>query len=232
MKGLRHILLTVTTYLIIHSSFGQSKIDTITLKKGEVFDILLLSQHPDRDAELKSYFQSAFPIAKKMSYQPLPGFKIINNNQGNLHPNILVLGKWDNTTIREAFLTEILKDVPDFHERRRKIWSYFGLRYFKIESDLSFQINRNHYNVATAYWLESDKRPNPYYKKWEQEIETAGGKILIQLKNGTSPFGYQYNPEYFVITSWKREADFRSFQEKMKKQDLNGVQHINEFILQ
>ena len=147
-----------------------------------------------------------------MSYQPLPGFKIASNNQGNLQPELLILGQWDDIEVREDFLTKIIETVPDFHERRRKIWSYFGLRYFEIDKDLSFEINRDKYQVATAYWLESKKESSKFYKKWKKEIQTSGGEILVQLKDGKSPFGYQYNPEYFVITSWKNEAVFQAFQ--------------------
>lgn len=215
----------------IYPSFGQAKIDTIILKKGEVFDILLISQHPNTEADLKSYFQTAFPVAKKMSYQPLPGFKVANNNQGNLRPELLILAKWNDMEVREDFLAEIVEKVPDFHERRRTIWSYYGLRYFEIEEDLSFEIHRDKFQVATAYWLESGKQSSKFYKKWKKEVQKTGGDILIQLKDGKSPFGYEYNPEYFVITSWESEAAFNAFQEKIKKLKLDSIQRVNEFIL-
>lgn len=232
MKSLLQIaLILVFISNSIYSSLGQSKVDTISLKKGEIFDILLLSQHPDTESDLKSYFKAAFPVAKSMSYQPLPGFRVANNNQGNLKPELLILGKWDNIEIRENFLTEITEKVPDFHERRRKIWSYFGLRYFEIEENLSFEIHRDRFQVATAYWLESRNESSKFHEKWEKEIQKSGGEILIQLKDGKSPFGYQYNPEYFFITSWKSKAAFNAFQEKMAKLNLDNIQHVNEFIL-
>ncbi len=230
------ILLQFTFALVfiscsIHLSFGQSKVDTITFKKGEIFDILLLSQHPDKEEDLKSYFQVAFPVATKMSYQPLPGFKIMDSNQGNIQPELLILGKWNDIEVREAFLTRIVEEVADFHERRRTIWSYFGLRYFEMTEDVSFEINRDEYQVATAYWLDSEKESSKFYKKWKKEIQKSGGEMLIQLKDGKSPFGYQYNPEYFVITSWKSEAAFQAFQKKLKKWKMDNIQHVNEFIL-
>ena len=233
MKNLLQIaLILVFIGCAIHQSFGQSKVDTIKLKKGEVFDILLLSQNPDTEADLKSYFQTAFPVAKRMSYQPLPGFKVAEHSKGNLRPDVLILGKWNDIGIREEFLTQILEEVEDFHERRRKIWSYFGLRYFEIKEDLSFEIHRDQYQVAMAYWLESEDQSSKFYEKWKNEIQKSGGEILIQLKDGKSPFGYQYNPEYFVITSWQTEAIFHDFQEKVKKLEVDNIQHVNEFILE
>jgi len=215
----------------ICQSFGQSKIDTIILKKGEVLDILLLSKNPDAEADLKSYFETASPVARRMSYQPLPGFKITNISQGNLRPGFLILAKWNDIEIREAFLSQILEEVEDFHERRRKIWSYFGLRYYEIKEDLSFEVNRDQYQVATAYWLESENQSSKFYERWKKEIQKSGGEILIQLKDGKSPFGYQYNPEYFVITSWENKIAYNNFQEKMSKLKLDNIQHVNEFIL-
>ncbi len=233
MKNLLQIVLALVFIgCSIHQSFGQSKIDTIKFKKGEVLDILLLSQNPDREADFKSYIQIALPIARRMTYQPLPGFKITNHTRGNIRPNILVLGKWDNIETREVFLTQIVKEVEDFHERRRKIWSYFGLRYFEIKENLSFEIHRDQYQVATAYWLESENQSSEFYERWKKEIQKSGGEILIQLKDGKSPFGYQYNPEYFVITSWKSKAAFHDFEEKVKRLELDNVQHVNEFILE
>ena len=225
------LTLTITVFHI-YKFYGQSKVDTIVLKKGEVFDILLLTQNSDRQAELKSYFQTAFPVAKRMSYQPIPGFKVKNYTQGNIQPGSLIFGKWNSIKEREDFLTQIVKEVPDFHERRRKIWSFFGLRYFEIKEDLSLKINRDEYHVATAYWLESGYKSSEFYNRWKKEIKSMGGEVLIQLKDGKSPFGYQYNPDFFVIASWKSEANFKAFQENVSKLELDKIQHINEFILE
>lgn len=156
-------LLWMTLFYYSHSIQGQSKIDTIVLNKGSVLDILLLDQNPDVEADLKSYFKTAFPIAKRMSYQPLPGFKIVKHTQGNLCPQALILGKWESKNIREAFLTQILEEVPDFHERRRKIWSYFGLRYFEIPEDVYLKIDRSKYQVATAFWFASKDDLSEFY---------------------------------------------------------------------
>ncbi|MEL7122768.1 MAG: hypothetical protein AAFO07_25200 [Bacteroidota bacterium] len=212
-------------------SYGQSNTKTISLKKGEVLDILLLNQNPNMTADLEDYFQTAFPVAKRMSYQQIPGFKVTNHTQGNFSPALLILGKWNNMELREQFLDQIVKEVPDFHERRRKIWSYFGLRYFEIKEDLSIEINRDKFHVATAYWLESKNETSEGYKKWKKNIQKMEGQILIELKDGKSPFGYQYNPDFFVITSWESKAAFKDFQDKILTSTLDNVEHINEFIL-
>ena len=211
---------------------AQTSLQTIELKQGEVLDILFLSQHSEVDDALKSYFQTAFPVAKRMSYQPLPGFKVNRHTQGNHHPDILVLGKWKNLERREAFLTEILEEVPDFHERRREIWSYFGLRYFEMKEDLSFTIDRNAYHVATAFWFADNTKPSKFYEKWLQAIGELGGKISLQLREGTSPFGYQYAPDYFLITSWENEAAFKAFQQRVEPVEADNLQQVNEYMLE
>ena len=83
-KRLLHVVLGFTIFLISsHQTYGQSNIKTVVINKGEVLDILLISQNPDTEADLNSYFQTAFPVAKRMSYQPLAGFKIVEHSQGN-----------------------------------------------------------------------------------------------------------------------------------------------------
>lgn len=232
-KNLFHSILGLTILLVaFHPTYGQSTHQSIVLKKGEVLDILLLSQNKDVETHLKSYFQTAFPVAKRMSYQPMPGFKITSLLQGNHQPHNLILGKWSDLQNREDFLTQIIKEVPDFHERRRKIWSFFGLKYFEIKQDVTINIDRKKFHVATAFWMNSKKTNHQFYQKWENEISKMGGQMMLHLTEGTTPFGYQYNPTYFVISSWENETQFKAFQEKIRQFDQANVQHINEFILE
>lgn len=232
-KNLCYIILVVSTSILFdYCAYGQSTIKSVALKKGEVLDILLLTQNPDVKEDLQSYFQTAFPVAKRMSYQPVPGFKIKAHAQGNHSPANLILGKWNDIEKRETFLEEIINEVPDFHERRRKIWSYFGLSYFEMKEDLSFEIDRSRYNVATAYWLSEGSKSNKFYKGWKQKIDDMDGQVLVQLSDGTSPFGYRYDPDYFVISSWENEAAFNAFNKVTQEMKADGIEHVNEFILE
>ena len=219
-------------FLSAQPMYGQSETKTVSLAKGEVLDILLLRQNEGTDADLQAYFQTAFPVAKRMSYQNMPGFKVKEHTQGNHRPASLILGKWSDMKTREAFLTQILEEVPDFHERRRKIWSYFGLSYFEMGEDLSFEIDRGKYHVATAYWLKTENHAGTFYKKWTREINKMGGKVLLHLNDGTSPAGYRYDPDYFVVTSWENEAAFLAFQEKIHQLAVDNILHVNELILE
>ncbi len=211
----------------LQTADGQSTLQTINLKKGEVLDILLLSQNSGTEEDFKAYFQTAVLVAKRMSYQSLPGFRTTAHVQGNFCPNALILSKWDNLDIREQFLEEIIKEVPTFHEQRRTIWSYFGLRYFEIQEDIDFTVDQAKFQVATAYWLDAEKESSQYYKRWKGSIQKMGGKVLIELKEGRSPFGYQFNPDYFVITSWENEASFKKIQEKAQQSNMDNIQQIN-----
>jgi len=216
----------------LFSSYGQSNIKTIELQKGEVFDILLLQQNPGKEEAFKSYFQTAGAVAKSMSYKPLGGLKIKAHLQGNLHPSVLVFAKWDHMEKREAFLNQITEEVPDFHERRRELWPYFGLHYYEVKNDLSLKIDRKKYLIATAYWLDTEDETSNFYGEWKSKIQSANGEVLIELKDGKSPFGYRYDPDFFVITSWETESDFKAFHKNMQNSEMDNIQHINEFILE
>ncbi|MEL6124339.1 MAG: hypothetical protein AAFR14_11530, partial [Bacteroidota bacterium] len=213
-------------------SCSQSTTDTITVREGEVFDILVLNLKPNKQDELKAYFRGPSVIARRMSYQPLPGFTITAQSRGNLHPDNLILAKWESLDKREAFLRQIEVEVPDFHERRRDIWSYFGMRYYEMPEDVSMHIDRTKYHVATAYWLESTDAVSEYYTSWRQQIQNQGGESLITLSGGTSPFGYRYDPAFFVMTAWQDEATFDKFQATMEGLKMDKIAHVNEFILE
>lgn len=222
-------ILLLSSYRTEETTAPKNK--TISLKKGEVFDILLLSQNSNTSEDLKLYFRDAAPVARRMSYQPLPSFKIKGHTQGNHRPENLILAKWSNLEQREAFLTEIIKEVPDFHERRRKIWSYFGLCYFEMQEDVSFTIDTERYYVATAYWMKTKEESDVFFQKWTKQLKKMKGEVAIQLQNGKSPFGYQYRPDHFVISVWENEAAFQAFQKKTQKLKTDNIKHVNEFIM-
>lgn len=233
MKNLLSVtLIPLLIGCLVQISVGQSTIDTIKLNRGEILDLLLISQNPNTNEELKSYFKTALPIGQRMTFKSLPSFKVTNHIQGNHKPELVILGKWNDLEIREKFLTEVVKEVPDFDLRRRTIWSYFGLRYYEIKKNITFTIDRNKYHVASAFWFTSTNKSSTYLKKWKKEVVKSGGKFLLDLKGGKSPFGYQYNPEHFFITSWESETAFQNFKEKLKSSKLDNIEQINELILE
>ena len=232
MKTKNTFLLTALLFCLSWSfSYAQVPVRTYEFKKGEVFDILLLVQKPDTQEALKKYFEDAFPVAQNLSFQSVPGFRVAEHSQGNILPDLLVFGKWENLEKREAFLETITDEVPDFHERRRNIWSYFGLRYYEMSEDFTLRFDKGKLHVATAYWFQPGNEDSNFYAEWKQVMARHGGEILIELEEGISPVGYQYNPDIFVITTWSNEAEFNAFQQQAFSLKKTGMQHVNEFIL-
>lgn len=203
----------------------------ISLKKGEVLDILVLSAKPDTDKLFDIYKKTAFPVAFKMSYKALPGYRITNYTQGNLQPENFIFGKWGSISIREKFIDEIEKEVPDFHKQRQDIFSYFGLTYYEMQENTSFEIIPEKYNVVTAFWKTEKVSFKEFTEKWLHKSNEAGGKIIIKLTNGKSPFGYYYQPDYLVITQWESKTAFDVFYKKDMKMNHKGVKHVNQLII-
>jgi len=197
--------------LTVSSLKAQEKVYSFDLKKGEVLDILLLTNKPNNEPLFDKYKKTAFPVAMKLSYQPLPGFAIGAATQGNHQPEIMGLGKWSNLEKREQFLVEIEKEVLDFHQQRRALWSTFELTYYEMTQDVSFQIDRNKVNVVTAYWQKEEADFSKFKKAFAKKTKKAGGKTLVALQHGTSPFGYYYQPDFLVITQWENQAEFDAF---------------------
>ena len=210
---------------------AQSNIKSFDFKKGEVLDVLLLTNQPEGGALFDKYKKTAFPVAMKMSYQPLPGFQIAAYTQGNHQPSSFLFGKWSNLEKREAFIANIEKEVPDFHEQRRAIWSIFNLTYYEMPADISFQIDKDKVTVATAYWENDAGDFSKFKKALAKKTKKTGGKTVLELMNGKSPFGYYYQPDYLVITEWKDKATFDAFYQATIKMKQVGVKHVNQFLL-
>ncbi len=230
MNYLQFAILTFILCWCNASTMAQTNIKSYSFKKGEILDMLLLSAKPNTDALFKDYVKVAFPVAIEMSYKNLPGFKIEDHTQGNLHPKSLIFGKWDNVEKREQFLTEVESFVPDFHKRRRDIWSVFNLTYYEMP-ETTFEINKGKYNVVTAYWQKDEVSFQKFKTTWLEKSRVKGGKTILALSNGKSPFGYYYRPDYLVITQWESKEVFDTFFAENLKMDHTGVLHVNQFAI-
>lgn len=227
MKNLLLVYFVVTLSL---SGFAQSETLDYHLKKGQAFDILLLTLKPNTKDKVKKYFQDYYPIAKKFGYHPLKGFPIKESpTQGNYQPQSMILGYWDNLDLRKKFLAHIDAKKPIFHQDRRDIWSNFDATYYEMKQDKSFQVHRKKYNVVTSYWQKNKKGFHRFKKNWREKVIQAGGKIILELSDGASPFGYHYNPDYLSITEWENKAAFEKFYQKNLKMDHSAVQQVNQF---
>jgi len=231
MRQIEFVILTVVCMVSGSIMNAQSKVTSYEMKKGEVLDILVLSTKPDTKQLFDLYKKTAFPVAFKMSYKSLPGFKIDENLEGNYHPDGFALGKWNDIEKRERFLLDINKEVPDFHEQRRSIFSYFGLTYYEMSKDLSFKIDRTKFNVVTAYWHKNKASFSSYKKEWLQKLKNEGGKTIVELEGGKSPYGYNYNPDYLVITQWQNREAFETFKSKSLVINYDDLTHINQFVI-
>lgn len=212
---------------------GQDKSRTIDLKKGQVFDILLLNYAPDVEAAKQRYFKEAFPIATKNGYQPGAGFTVKEMpTQGNYHPELMVTGTWPSLAARTAGVFALETELGDFHEQRRTIWSSFNVTYYEMPEDVSFTTDPAKYYVATMFWGKESAVYGKFLRKWAKAARESGGKKMMTLLDGHSPFGYYHNPDFFTITEWKNEAAFNAFLAKDRALDHAGIKHLNQFRIQ
>ncbi|WP_128755276.1 hypothetical protein [Aquimarina sediminis] len=221
------ILFLTASFMSINA---QSKTKSYTLKKGQAFDILFLGTKPETKEKLQNYFKTVFPVAEKVGYHSLPGYKIEETpTQGNYHPQAMILGYWDNLQGRKEFLKKIEEVMPDFHQERRNIWSSFNLTYYELKEDLSFDINPEKFNIVTAYWKKDNSSIKKFKQEWVQNVKNTGGQIRLELMDGNSPFGYYHNPDYLVITEWKDKAAFNKFYTKNLEMNHSSIKHVNQF---
>lgn len=224
------ILSVIIIGIFFSPSFSQAQNQIIQydLKKGQVLDIIFLSNKPDIDKQLQSYFNNVFPVAEKKGYHSLKGFGLGDATQGNYQPGSMIFGYWDGENNRPEFLSTIEQQMPDFHEKRRAIWSTFDLTFYVLKKNLSFEIDTEKFNVVTAYWANDIKSFKSFEKALKDETSTTGGKIKLALKNGDSPFGYYYNPDLLLVTEWESEAAFKKFYDANVQMDHSSVKHVNQ----
>ncbi len=222
-------------FLLLCSGFSasltaQPKPRTVDLKKGQVLDVIFLNNDPEAKDLLQDYFKRAFPIAEANGYVPGMGFGIAGTPiRGNYRPEVMAVGTWPGIAERTTGLSALETQMADFHEMRRKIWPTFNLTFYEMKADASFTIKTDKYYVVTAFWAEQKGRFKKFLKQWEVTQKQAGGTPLIVLTDGTSPFGYNFEPDYLTITEWETEAAFRSSLPKDNKLGYPGVRHLNQF---
>lgn len=227
---MRFLLLPCFLIAFSVSGFTQSKTLKYSFKKGQAFDILFLILKPNAEGKFKQYIKDYSPIARKYGYHSLKGFPIKGApTQGNYQPHSMILGYWDNLDLRDKFLQYIDKNNPKFHQDRRDIWSRFDVTYYEMQQDLSFEVDREKYNVVTSYWQKNKKGFQRFKKNWREKVLRAGGTFTLELANGESPLGYYYNPDYLCITTWKSKAAFEKFYQQNLKMDHKAIKQVNQF---
>ena len=233
MVFFRLFILVAVLAIGSQTTMAQNRKSAYKLKRGQVFDIIFLTQKPGTDEQLKVYFRDVFPVASNMGYHNLKGFRLQKDpTQGNLSATTMVLGYWDSSNGRSEFLKQIEQQTPGFHKMRRGIWSVFGLTYYGLEQGLSFDVDLEKYNVVTAYWRNEKKGFKRFKEKWEKESTASGGKLKLALEGGKSPFGYHYQPDYLSITEWESKAAFEAFHKTNLKMGHHAVKHVNQFVIQ
>ena len=212
---------------------GQSQVRTISLKKGEALDLLLFTNHSDASELKTEYFSKAVSIARQYGYTPQYSSAIKEPPlQGNYWPDVFIMATWKSYDERVKFTREIVLAYPEFHEMRRAIWPTFFLTYWKVETDKSVEIHPDRHYIATAYWSQEKELFDSFQQQWQTTLSDHGGQVVLRLANGTSPFGYHYNPDLFTITEWDSQEAFEKFCLENEQMDRSGVLHVNQFLIQ
>lgn len=216
---------------------AQTKAEqTLSLKENTVIDLLFLNDIADNGKLKKQYFTDVAPIAKAMGYQPIMGFRITKKPiQGNYFPNVLAIAQWPgNMDDRQKLFEQLLVKVPDLHAKRFDIWSSFNMSNYYVSKDKTLTFKDDKRYVLSAFWQSNEKAFQDYMAQYVRKVESAGGKVLIKLNEGSSLFGYLYNPDFTFITEWNDMSAFERFSQSAKVNNSNnsGVKHINEFHLE
>lgn len=227
MKILSALLLL--SILTISGVKAQDNIIQLEYKKGEVLDIILATIQRESAEEYNHYRKTAFPIAYEYSFELMPVFGIKELITGTSFPTTFIFGKWESLEKREGFLDDITTHLPDFHEQRRNVFSYFGLTYYEVKEDLTFFIDEEKHIIANAFWKEEMKNYSSFLEDWKRNVEESGGRIIVELTNGTSPTGYYYNPDSFILVEWNSKEEFENFSKRTPLSEYDILENVHQF---
>ena len=228
---MKRICLIVLLPFVFSASQGQERLKTYHIKRGEVLDVVLLTPAPHSEVLFDHYKKTAFPVAFEYGYQPQPGFTVTDLTLGNHRPSSFVLGKWPSKGKRQGFLTDITQRVPDFHQQRRELFTYFGLTYYVMDRDLHFSIDTSKHNVVTALWQHDLADFTTFFAQWKGRIAFMGGEVIVQLRNGKSPVGYHYDPDRLLIVQWEDETAFQRFAKQYPLDTYEALKNVHEFVI-
>lgn len=234
MKILIRLYFLLSLALVSVKAQGNTKM--YVLKKGQIFDVLLRTNNAEASQEAKDKFdRDVIPRALEKGYQVMPSglyFEPVAI-QGNYSPGHMVLGGWENLKTRENAMQVLVTELPDFHQIRRELWTTLFSTYFEIEEDISFSIREDKFYVVTAYHHKRERSFREFKKEWANNIDESGGRIILELENGESPFiGHLYEPHHFTITEWTNRDSFEIFLSKNKNMDHSSIKYVNQFALQ
>lgn len=227
---MRVFIIVITFILSALTVNGQAKAKIISLKKGEVLDVIFINNKPGNEEARKQYFTDVYPPANAGGYTGLPGFGIpAVPTEGNYWPDVMALGRWKSLSARHHTMKALIEQFPDFHERRRLIWPTFNMTYYEMTSDISFTTDPDKFYVIDLYWREDVEAFGEYLRKRNKASEKAGGQRVLELINGQSPYGYYFNPDYFSLTEWSSRSAFEAFKATYENVEPKGVRHLNQF---
>lgn len=233
MKPLKYSALAVALMIGLMPISADEETKSYQFEAGQVIDFLFLTRRPNSEEALRSYAQAAISVARGLDYKSLSAFSIKRKpTQGNYYPDVLVFGGWPgNFEDRADALKQLLKVVPDLNSRRLDIWSTFDMTNYHLTEDKSFSVRYDKIQVLTAYWQKDEALFGGFKEEFLAKTRNAGGVVKLELTDGRSPFGYDYNPEYTVITEWDNQAAFDAFLAKNLAMDHTAVKHVNQFYL-
>ena len=203
---------------------AQGEARSYDLARGQVLDLLLLADQPANDSARDVYFRTAFPVAERHGFAFLPGFAVERPHLlGNRQPTAAVFGTWPSLAAREAALRALEAEVDRFHALRREIWSTFDVTYWELADDLAFVVPAGGYVTLTAYWSDDPAGLDALLARRRVAVAEAGGEAVAELRDGASPVGYRYAPDYLALTVWTDAAAYAAARAAAPAPDDGGV---------
>ena len=185
--------LVATAGLAIASATAQaqettaptSKGFTLSLKEGEVLQLIAPETQPEGREARQNYYRTVFPIAEALGYERQGQLNVREKVRSGYDPGAFLFFSWPSAASVQAF-----RDNPQFNAfktLRREAWSELKIYDTQIAQDLDLTFDpAKHYTVLVA-WLDDETRTDytRYLEGIEPAVKRAGGRFIYKIYDPT-----------------------------------------------
>jgi len=190
----------------------ELKTKVISIKKGQSIDFLVGVINPQTEKLREEYFGNIVPVAMQNGFKSEIQMRISEPIvEHGFKATFCGLMSWPNAKSRIGFRDDMENHSYDYLAERKKIWPIFNnIEHNDIDKDYEFSVSSDKVYVVTAYWITDQFIFSNKKRETPKNIENAGGKFLITIKDGKSP-NSDYEPNYISITEWNSVAAFKTY---------------------
>ena len=175
-------LLTATAAMAQQTTENVEKASlTITVKKGEVLQLIAPQARADGDQARQDYYKSVFPIAQTLGFKRVGQLAVKQKIVSDYDPGGFIFYTWPSEAA-ENWLAGHPK-WPSLKAKRPQAWSELKIYTDTLDEDLTLNFDPAKFYTVVVAWFNPE---NPgdyarYLKGIETAVEREGGRFIYKM---------------------------------------------------